>query len=651
MHQSRTRLIFAGIAALQLLASCGGGGSSAPANAAPTANAGSAQTVSAGATVTLNGTASSDSDGSIAGYAWTQTAGNAVPLSSASASQPSFTAPSVMAAATLTFRLVVTDNDGAASSGSTVSVTVNPVVVAPVTVTGLVRFSRVPFRTTSPFGLDYASAGFQPSRGVIVQALDAAQNVLDTDDTNASGNYSLSVPGNTSITIKVIARMQRSSPQPLPRWDVRVQDGQLAMDNAYSYTSAAFNSNAGVHDINIPLGISGTGAQNGDRASGPFAVLDTIYAAMQTVLGAAANTNFPALVVDWGSQIEGTFFSTTTAQHIALLADLTEDTDEFDQHVIAHEFGHYLEFNFSRADNIGGSHGAGDRLDMRVAFGEGWGYAFAAIALGDPIARDSYVSAGAQVVSRFNVESNPPTALDGVGCWCSETTVWATLWDLYDNTPAEVNDGVNDMGFQPLWDVLTSPQQRSTPSVTSIFSFTTALKAARPASAAAIDTLVAAQNINSAGINEFATAESNTPFPGLTPLFPTIASGGSVVVRSIDDGGYYNKAGNHAFLRFTPSTTRNYTVTLSTSNAATDRDPDFSVYRSGVEVTYTSVNGVVDDGESSPAQFPETATFNGVAGTTYIIDAYDCSNGCVANPPDLPIQGTQGDYNLTVTIN
>jgi hypothetical protein len=414
-----------------------------------------------------------------------------------------------------------------------------------------------------------------------------------------------------------------------------VQNGQLATVNPYSFASAPFNSNASVQNIDIPPGISAGGTQSGVRDSGPFAILDTIYTAMQTVLGAAPTTSFPALVIDWGSQIDGTFFSISTAQHIALLADLSEDTDEFDQHVIAHEFGHYLEHNFSRADNIGGSHGAGDRLDMRVAFGEGWGYAFAAIALGDPIARDSFVLNGQLVVSRFNVETNPPTAQDGLGCWCSETTVWATLWDLYDNTP-DANDGVI-LGFQPLWDVLTSTQQRNTPAVTSIFSFISALKAAQPASAAAIDTLVVAQNITSSGINEFATAEINAPFPGLLPLFPTIAVGGSVVVRSIDDGGHYNKAGNHGFLRFTPTSSGSVTVRVSSSNPDPLRDPDFYVFRAGVPVA---------SGDDPPAD-PEVETFSVTAGTTYIIDAYDCANGCSGED----VQGTQGDYNLTVTIN
>ena len=126
-----------------------------------------------------------------------------------------------------------------------------------------------------------------------------------------------------------------------------------------------------------------------------------------------------------------------------LSADPTEDTDEFDQHVIAHEFGHYIEANFSRADNIGGAHGIGDKLDIRVAFGEGFGYAFSAIVLDDPVAVDTFVDNGTQVSSTFDVEDNPPTPNDTstIGCWCSESSVWAMLWDLYDND-TDANDTV-----------------------------------------------------------------------------------------------------------------------------------------------------------------------------------------------------------------
>ncbi len=97
----------------------------APPPKAPTANAGTSQTVAAGATVILNGSGSTDPNGLPLTYAWTQTAGPAVTLSSATAQQPTFTAPQVTASTTLTFSLVVSDAD-LSSSAATVGVTVTP---------------------------------------------------------------------------------------------------------------------------------------------------------------------------------------------------------------------------------------------------------------------------------------------------------------------------------------------------------------------------------------------------------------------------------------------------------------------------------------------------------------------------------------------
>ncbi len=75
----------------------------------PVANAGADQTVSEGATVTLSGSGS-DPDGTpVSGYRWTQTAGPAVTLTSATTATTSFTAPTGLAAdETLRFSLVVT---------------------------------------------------------------------------------------------------------------------------------------------------------------------------------------------------------------------------------------------------------------------------------------------------------------------------------------------------------------------------------------------------------------------------------------------------------------------------------------------------------------------------------------------------------------
>jgi hypothetical protein len=117
------------------LVGCGGGGGSdggggsatggttPPVNVAPTANAGVDQTVDELTAATLSGSGS-DTDGSIASYQWEQTAGTSVTLTNANSASASFTVPDINADETFTFKLTVTDDDGASSNDS-ISVNAN----------------------------------------------------------------------------------------------------------------------------------------------------------------------------------------------------------------------------------------------------------------------------------------------------------------------------------------------------------------------------------------------------------------------------------------------------------------------------------------------------------------------------------------------
>ena len=103
------------VTTLAVLGACGGGGdndnNNQPANSAPQAEAGMDITADANASVTLNGSASTDSDGMIVSYSWTQLSGNGVTLSDATTAEPNFTAPALNG--DLVFQLTVTDDDGA----------------------------------------------------------------------------------------------------------------------------------------------------------------------------------------------------------------------------------------------------------------------------------------------------------------------------------------------------------------------------------------------------------------------------------------------------------------------------------------------------------------------------------------------------------
>lgn len=88
-----------------------------PPNQAPVARAGVDQVVASQASVTISGSTSSDADGTLASYTWAQTSGPTVVLSGSGAAR-TFQAPE--GPATLSFRLTVTDDDGATSQDTMV---------------------------------------------------------------------------------------------------------------------------------------------------------------------------------------------------------------------------------------------------------------------------------------------------------------------------------------------------------------------------------------------------------------------------------------------------------------------------------------------------------------------------------------------------
>lgn len=626
-----------------LLSACGGGGGGGGANVPPTAAfAATPANGQAPLTVAFDAAASSDPDGSITGYAWTFGDG-------ATGSGPT-TSHTYQAAGGYTATLTVTDNRGATGQ-TTREITVTSGPAPQVTVSGRITFSRVPFAAPLGSGLDFANARSAPAREVTVEVLPAGGTVpLATTATDANGNYALRAPANSNVFVRARAESRWTATPARPAsWDLQVRDNYAGRNSLYAIDGATFNTGTGDHTRNLHAddGWDGFAGYAGPRAAAPFAILDTLYSAVQFVVSRGdASLTLGPLDAYWSTEnrpcddcgfdpatgeIPSTgyvpSFVSSIPSGIYVLGAADLDTDEFDQHVIAHEFQHYLEDEVSRSDTIGGPHGPGELLDMRVAFSEGYGNAFSAMVLNNPVYRDSYGPAQGADFS-FDFESQP-TSPSG---WFSEASVETIVWDLFD-AANDAGDTVS-IGFGPMFSVQRAELRDGVP-LGSLFPFITALKQRSGVPAAAVDARVEREGIVSATMDAYATTETHS---GVTlasrdvvlPIYSSVVLGGPVARLCTDTTldtpagtvvGDYNKLGNRRILRFNVPSTRSVRVRVTCNATDPDcggalvPDPDFVISRA-------SDRYYGDDA----AQRVEDHVVDGVPAGDYVLEIYEWSH-------------------------
>jgi len=636
LRESRLALI---VALALSLAACGGG-SKTPANdgggnRAPVANAGTDQNVDELSTVTLSGSGT-DADNDTLTFSWTQTAGATVTISNSNTATASFTAPDVAAGTpeVLTFQLTV--NDGTTSGTDTVSITVTEPSTT-VTVTGKVNFEFVPPNAVCQ-GLDFGSTFVKPVRGATVQLIDAGSSaVLATTQSDDNGDYSFAnIDVDTMVRLRIRAELRKTTG--LSGWDVEVRDNYdvsgsppaLGSRPLYVVEGNDFDTGSAgvlVQDMTATTGWDGA-SYTSDRAAAPFAILDTFYTAMKFIESVDPDVFFPPLDAFWSvnntssvrgdidvGELGGSFYS-GGIDSLFLVGDAAEDTEEFDDHVIVHEWGHYFEDNLSRSDSFGGPHGIGQLLDPRLAFGEGWATALAGMALDDQLYCDTG-AAGSNSGFGIGAESGSYNAAG----WYDEISVLRFIYDLFDTNDEGGDSG--SIGFGPIYAVMTGPQA-STDAFTTIFSFASELRLTLdPAGQALLDAQLVREDMTP-GFDRWGVGEANTAggAPDVIPIYTDITADGSTlpicVNSQFDSGRDGNKLTENRFLRITVPLTDQYDVTMTTTTPTPitvdpdDRDqsdPDIYIFNGPQFVA----------AGASPDENTETfRTPTLQAGTTYI---------------------------------
>ena len=226
---------------------------------------------------------------------------------------------------------------------------------------------------------EYSQAGFsdvstptyKPVRFALVELLDAAGQVVQTSSTDATGHFTFASTARSALIggkLRILAKTDVSS-----GISVEIQN---MTGNLFAVTLPLTESDI-EHGITADIGLAGS-------VSGAFNITD-VYTLGAEFVHTLNTTYPPKLTVYWqpGNASPtaycavgntNTYVCPRGAGIYVYNDNAQGDTDEYDDDVLWHEYGHFVAANFFRDDSPGGCHLlTSDDLDLRLAWSEGWG--------------------------------------------------------------------------------------------------------------------------------------------------------------------------------------------------------------------------------------------------------------------------------------
>lgn len=469
-------------------------------------------------------------------------------------------------------------------------------------------------RSTSANMTEISRTPASPIRHAEVMVLDSSGNIIQCGSTSATGTYSLILPDAASgtYTVQVNSRISNSAIARAYVMDYNLTNVHYSVSKSVLATASSTTNN---------LLASGEGA----IISAAFNILDqvikaneflalyvdTTYGCGTTFADCTPYTPAPLVYIYWKKGVNpysyygvstGSSFYTGDSR-IFILGGMngdvdSSDADHFDNSVIVHEYGHFLEDALSVSESPGGFHDGQSVIDPRLAWSEG----FADFLQGAVSGKNYYIdttgntagTTGGNDILNINLENtpldNPSSGAEGL---FREFSVTRLLWDAIDPHPAtgaggadagdDVNGNANSMA--EIWTVFTG--NNGIKLATNPFRHMGTVHRVQDNMAGRTNwsTLRAAEdqngsaNYTSVGLREFAT-----------PLTPGVCS--AIALDPVADGGTFegsNLLVNNDFLSYyhgggTLTVQLKYTVDV----VSRPSPADFDLYVYNSDFTYGS---------------------------------------------------------------
>lgn len=326
-------------------------------------------------------------------------------------------------------------------------------------------------RALSGAGLGAAGAA-RPIRHAEVRILSGTGSTLQCGALNGSGNVTLAVPPSTSnYSIQIFSRADNSV--------VKASVLDCPEENKPHSITQSFLADS-AKTVTVTAGVTG------EVPGGAFNILDQIVDAndfLRTQVGTCAFTGCAAFTVApkvsayWekgfnpnvyqGEANSGISFYLPGYRRLFIMGGVggevdDVDTDHFDDPVILHEYGHFLEDVYSITDSPGGSHSGNATIDPRLAWSEGWANFIQAAIRGDARYMDSFGNIDGATGLLLGIPIDSPGGSCTIGSatpGCDlpefasegnfrEFAITRYLWDIFDSVNA----------FDEVWASITSTE-------------------------------------------------------------------------------------------------------------------------------------------------------------------------------------------------